>query len=176
MYLKLAIFAPKVAMRITLVLMGKTDASWLKSGIDVYTKRLSHYIRFDVVEINPPKNYKQLNPLQLKEAEGKLFLKYFEEADQVILLDERGKMHSSEDFAAWLQKLMNAGTRHLMFVVGGASIARADGHTHYRYANTFAKSFHKDWAAYFYQEFNVDGDHQHDLIGQIGRASCRERV
>ena len=120
MYQKLANFASKVAMRITLVLMGKTDASWLTTGIEVYTKRLSHYIRFDVVEINPPKNYKQLNPLQLKEAEGKLFLKYFEDADQVILLDERGKLHSSEDFAAWLQKLMNAGTRHLMFVVGGA--------------------------------------------------------
>ena len=56
----------------------------------------------------------------MKEAEGKLMLKYFEDADQVILLDERGKSHTSETFAEWLQKRMNIGTRHLLFVVGGA--------------------------------------------------------
>lgn len=107
-------------MRITLLVIGKTDADWLNQGVEVYTKRLSHYTRFELVEITTPKQFKQLNTQQLKEAEGKLLLKYFEDADQVVLLDERGKNHTSEDFSVWLQKLMNAGTRHLIFVIGGA--------------------------------------------------------
>ncbi len=107
-------------MRITLLLVGKTDAGWLQSAVDIYSQRLSHYIRFNLVEITPPKNTRQLNPQQLKEAEGKLMLKYFEDADQVILLDERGKSYTSETFSEWLQKKMNVGTRHLIFVVGGA--------------------------------------------------------
>jgi 23S rRNA (pseudouridine1915-N3)-methyltransferase len=107
-------------MRITLLLVGKTDTGWLQSAVDIYSQRLSHYIRFSLVEITPPKNTRQLSPPQLKEAEGKLMLKYFEDADQVILLDERGKSYTSETFAEWLQKRMNIGTRHLLFVVGGA--------------------------------------------------------
>ena len=107
-------------MRITLLLIGKTEAGWLQSGLKVYSQRLQHYARFDVIEVSPPKNTKQLNFRQLKEVEGKLILKYAEGANQLILLDERGKSFTSEGFSSWLQKLMNGGTRHLMFVVGGA--------------------------------------------------------
>lgn len=107
-------------MRITLLLIGKTEAGWLQSGLKVYSQRLQHYVRFDIVEVSPPKNTKQLNPRQLKEVEGKLILKYAEGVDQLILLDERGKSFTSEGFSSWIQKMMNGGTRHLMFVVGGA--------------------------------------------------------
>ena len=107
-------------MRITLLFVGKTDAGWLQSGVDVYSQRLGHYVRFEKIEITPPKSAKQLIPNQLKEVEGKLILKYAEGVDQLILLDERGKSYTSQGFSSWLQKLMNGGTRHLMFVVGGA--------------------------------------------------------
>jgi 23S rRNA (pseudouridine1915-N3)-methyltransferase len=107
-------------LKITLLQVGKTEAGWLKSGIDEYNARLGHYIRFNIAEVALPRNLKQLSPLALKEAEGKLILKHMQEADQVFLLDEKGRQLSSEDFALWLQKMMNAGTRHLMFVIGGA--------------------------------------------------------
>lgn len=107
-------------MRITLLLMGKTEAGWLQSGLQVYCQRLHHYVRFNIIEVVPPKNTKQFTSRQLKEVEGKLILKYAGDADQVILLDEHGKSFTSQRFSTWLQKLMNGGTRHLMFVVGGA--------------------------------------------------------
>lgn len=107
-------------MKITLLTVGKTDNNYLSDGIRIYLERLSHYIKFSLQEIQLPKNLKKLEADQLKEAEGKLLLKYFEDADMVILLDENGKSYSSEEFAVWLQKQMNAGIRHLMFVVGGA--------------------------------------------------------
>ena len=117
---KTAIFATKGNMRITLLLIGKTDAGWLQSGVEVYSQRLGHYVRFDKIEVAPPKNTKQLDSKQLKEVEGKLILKHAGDADYLVLLDERGKSYTSESFSSWLQKVMNGGTRHLMFVVGGA--------------------------------------------------------
>ncbi len=107
-------------MKITLLVVGQTEEDYLKKGIGIYAGRLSHYIRFNITEIRPPRNLKQLNQLQLKDAEGKLLLKYFEDSDQVVLLDERGKSPASVEFAATLQKHMNSGIRHLMFVIGGA--------------------------------------------------------
>ena len=110
----------KKSMRITLLLMGKTEAGWLQSGLQVYSQRLHHYVRFNVIEVVPPKSTKQLTSRQLKEIEGKLILRYAAGADRLILLDENGKSYTSQGFSSWLQKLMNSGTRHLMFVVGGA--------------------------------------------------------
>jgi len=86
----------------------------------IYFDRLKHYIKFEAIDLQTPKNLKPLNPSQLKEAEGKLLLRQFADADMVILLDEKGKEHTSEEFAVWMQKTLNAGIKHLMFVVGGA--------------------------------------------------------
>lgn len=107
-------------MKISLLVIGKTDEEYLNKGIGIYLTRLSHYIKFSLSEIQPPKNFRLLNPQQLKEAEGKLLLRYFEESDYVVLLDENGKLPTSVEFAGILQKHMNSGIRHLMFVVGGA--------------------------------------------------------
>ena len=35
-------------MKITLLAIGKTNARFLQEGIDQYTKRLSHYIPFEL--------------------------------------------------------------------------------------------------------------------------------
>lgn len=107
-------------MKISLITVGKTENNYLIEGIKGYNDRLKHYIKFEIIEIQSPKNLKKLNPEQLKEAEGKLLLNYFEGADMIVLLDEKGNTFNSETFAAWLQKQMNAGLRHLIFVVGGA--------------------------------------------------------
>lgn len=107
-------------MKITLLTVGKTDNNYLGEGTRIYLERLQHYIKFEVIEVVLPRATKKLQPEQLKEAEGKLLIKYFQEADHVLLLDEKGRQNTSEAFAGWLQKMMNSGTRHLMFVVGGA--------------------------------------------------------
>lgn len=107
-------------MKITLLTVGKTEHNYLAEGIGIYMERLSHYVKFVMVDVQLPKNTKKLEPAALKEAEGKLLIKYFEDADKVILLDEKGQSYTSEAFAAWLQKIMNSGCKHLLFVIGGA--------------------------------------------------------
>ncbi len=107
-------------MKVSLVLVGKTDENWIREGIEIYTKRLKHYLPFSNIELPSLKNTGNFSPAQQKEKEGELILKACTGADCVFLLDEQGKAYSSSQFAAFLQVQMNASVRHLVFVVGGA--------------------------------------------------------
>ncbi|MGM9763714.1 MAG: 23S rRNA (pseudouridine(1915)-N(3))-methyltransferase RlmH, partial [Candidatus Cryptobacteroides sp.] len=43
-------------MKITLIVVGKTDMAWVKDGLQMYTSRLKHYIPFNLIEIPELKN------------------------------------------------------------------------------------------------------------------------
>ena len=106
-------------MNIRLLTIGKTDNKALQTVIDDYTKRLSFYVKFDLEIIPDIKNVKNLSEAQQKEKEGELILSKITPTDHLILLDENGKTFSSVGFSDFLQKKMNAGTKTLVFVVGG---------------------------------------------------------
>lgn len=106
-------------MNIRLLTIGKTDNKSLQTLIDDYTKRLSFYVKFDLEIIPDIKNVKNLSEAQQKEKEGELILSKITPTDQLILLDENGKTFSSVGFSDFLQKKMNAGTKTLVFVIGG---------------------------------------------------------
>jgi len=106
-------------MKITLITIGKTDSTYLKEGIEIYLKRLKHYIKFETKIIPDIKNTKNLSFEQQKQKEGDLILKEITQQDQIILLDERGKEYSSINFSAFLQKKMLEGVKNLVFVIGG---------------------------------------------------------
>ena len=100
-------------------MVGKTDHKGLQALIGEYQKRMKHYIRFQTEVLTPPKNVRQRSVPEQKEKEGELILSALGESDTVVLLDEKGKQHTSVEFAGELQKFMNAGTRQLVFVTGG---------------------------------------------------------
>ncbi|GAB1403011.1 23S rRNA (pseudouridine(1915)-N(3))-methyltransferase RlmH [Lentimicrobium sp.] len=107
-------------MKITLLVVGKTAESWTKHGFESFEKRLKHYVRFDYIEVVVPKNNRSADVNQQRETEGKLLMKYIQAGDLVCLLDENGEKYTSVQFSQWLQKQMNSGVKHLVFVVGGA--------------------------------------------------------
>lgn len=107
-------------MQIKFLIIGKTDQKELQTLIQMYEKRLSAYISFKQEVIADLKNTKNLSFNEQKEREGELFLKNIQKTDFVVLLDERGKQFSSEEFADFLQKRLNASTKQLVFIVGGA--------------------------------------------------------
>ncbi len=107
-------------MKISLIFTGKTTAKYLKTGIDLYKKRLLHYIKLRVVTIPDLKNTKKLSQNQVKEKQCWQIKKKLENVNYVILLDEAGEMYSSDEFAAFIQKRMNSGIKQLAFVIGGA--------------------------------------------------------
>lgn len=106
-------------MKITLLIVGKTEDAYLKEGIDKYLKRLKHYTKIEIVEITELKNTKALSQEQQKTKEAELIIKKISPSDYVILLDEKGMELSSSQFAAWIDKKAIGSVVNLVFIVGG---------------------------------------------------------
>lgn len=106
-------------MKAVLLVVGKTTDRHFQAGIDDYTSRIGHYLPFQLEVIPELKATKSLSEAEQKEREGKLILASFQPGDYVVLLDEHGREHRSIEFAQWMQKKMLAGTKRLVFVVGG---------------------------------------------------------
>ena len=106
-------------MLINLILVGKTNDSYLISGIKKYVDRLKFYVNLKIIEIPEIKNLKNLNFTLQKEKEGKLILQKITNGGYIILLDERGKEFSSEKFANWINKKQISSVKNLTFIIGG---------------------------------------------------------
>lgn len=106
-------------MKITLLVVGKTDSNHIKELFEMYQKRLNHYIKFYFIAIADIKNTKKMSSEQQKIKEGQSILKQLSPTDQLILLDEKGKMFSSVEFSSFLQKKMNSGIKNIVFAIGG---------------------------------------------------------
>lgn len=106
-------------MKIVLLAIGKTTEKYMIEAISDYQKRLSFYLPFQLEVIPEPKNTKNLSFNLQKEKSSDLILKFVQESDEVVLLDDKGKMYSSMDFASYMEKKMASGNKRLVFVIGG---------------------------------------------------------
>jgi 23S rRNA (pseudouridine1915-N3)-methyltransferase len=107
-------------MNIRLIVVGKTNANYLKTGESDYEERLKHYCKFEELIIPPIKNGGKLLNKDLKIREGQLVLKNIDSIDHIILLDENGEFFSSVDFSNLLNKKLQSSAKRLVFVIGGA--------------------------------------------------------
>ena len=104
-------------MKMTLLTVGKTDKGWIREGLEIYMSRLKHYVPFQIPEL---KNVSALTREQIKAREGELILKNVQPSDELVLLDERGRIYSSTELAGMLQDKMARSGRDMVFVIGGA--------------------------------------------------------
>lgn len=107
-------------MKIEFWVIGKTNEKYLQQGMDIYHKRLGHYLPFKLEILPDLKQSKNLKPGQFKEKEGKMILQKLTSADHLILLDERGKSYTSVKFAHYLDQLLMGSQKRNIFLVGGA--------------------------------------------------------
>ena len=105
-------------MKAELLLVGKTVNNVFVTAIADYTKRIGHYIPFNISVIPELKNTKNISFSQQKDAEGELILKKLQADDHLVLLDEHGKELRSIEFAQWLERKQYA-ARRLVFAIGG---------------------------------------------------------
>ncbi len=97
-------------MKILIISPGKAHDATVAEGVAEYQKRLSK--KFSLAWVFPS--------AADKEAEGAAVLKQIKESDFVVLLDERGKDIDTPGVAALLDKQLQAATKRLVFVIGGA--------------------------------------------------------
>ena len=107
-------------MNIKVISIGKTNKSYLVEGENEYLKRLKKYISIEKIEIHDIKGAKKMSEPEIKLKEGQLILSKIQSTDFVVLLDDKGKMHTSLQFANWMQNKMNISIKTVVFVIGGA--------------------------------------------------------
>lgn len=105
-------------MKIQLIQIGKTTDSYLLKGIREFERRLSFYSKFESIDLELKGKKRSTDLKQQKLDEGKLFLSKIPENANLILLDEKGKEYTSENFSVFLQKQLNAAT-DICFCIGG---------------------------------------------------------
>ena len=106
-------------MKVTLLVVGKTDEPYLREGIDQYKRRLKHYIDFEIKIIPDIKKSKNTTETIQKLKEGEIILSKIGPYSEMHLFDEGGKMYNSREFAAFFQKKMVQGLKELVLVIGG---------------------------------------------------------
>ncbi len=106
-------------MNIELIVTGKTDSPEVEALTAMYARRVNRYCRFDIAVLPDVRHTKSLSEQQQRTAEGRTLLGRIGDGDFLALLDERGDEMRSVDFAVWLQKRMNSGTRKLVLAIGG---------------------------------------------------------
>ncbi len=107
-------------MKVKLLLIGKTNKSFLIEGENEYLKRIQHYIKLERIELQDIKNQKHLTTDQIKSIEGRLFLEKIKNEDFVILLDEKGQQMTSKELSFFInEKALNA-SKNIVFIIGGA--------------------------------------------------------
>ena len=78
-------------MKITLLVIGKTDIAYLTEGINEYVKRLNHYVNFEI-EVIPDIKKNRNNSVELqKSQEGELILLKNVPGKELHLFDEKEK-------------------------------------------------------------------------------------
>ncbi|TCT26117.1 23S rRNA (pseudouridine(1915)-N(3))-methyltransferase RlmH [Thermomonas haemolytica] len=118
-------------MKGRLVAVGERAPGWVAQGFAEYQKRLSHWLPLELVEIEPGIRGKGRDTARAISDEGARVLAALPKQAQVVALDGRGRMHSSEQLAQRLEHWRGQG-RDLAFLIGGPEghapdvLARAD--------------------------------------------------
>ena len=107
-------------MKLSCWSIGKAHESYVKEGIEDFTKRINKYYKMEWEIIPVPKNSGMLSAMDLKKKEAKTILEWLEKDDFLVLLDERGKQINSEGLAEFIQQRANESCKKVVFLIGGA--------------------------------------------------------
>jgi 23S rRNA (pseudouridine1915-N3)-methyltransferase len=107
-------------MKIYFWSVGKSHESYVKEGIELFTKRISHYFPVEWKIFPAAKNAASFSEEQIKKNEAVTVLNALQNDDVLIALDENGKQFTSIELAGFIQQKANAGSRNIVFLIGGA--------------------------------------------------------
>lgn len=124
-------------MRLTVVGVGNIKEKYLKDAIAEYSKRLSRFVRLDVISVADEPisdNASEKEMETIKRKEGERLLRVLPENSYKIALNLKGIMLSSEELADKLTDIFSFHNAHICFIIGGSLglgsnvLERADYH------------------------------------------------
>ena len=104
-------------MKIYFWSVGKAHESYIKDGIETFTKRISHYYPVEWKIFTSSKNTVED---EIKKHEATQLLNAIQKDDILVALDQNGKQWTSEEFAVFIQQRANSSVKNLIFLIGGA--------------------------------------------------------
>ena len=107
-------------MKILFMSVGKAHEGYVKSGVEDFSKRINNYFKLEWQIIPNLKDAATLSETDLKKKEGEIILSKIQKENYLVVLEERGKLISSEELAQMLQTRANSGLKRLVFLIGGA--------------------------------------------------------
>ncbi|HGY9801202.1 TPA: 23S rRNA (pseudouridine(1915)-N(3))-methyltransferase RlmH [Streptococcus pneumoniae] len=110
-------------MKIKVVTVGKLKEKYLKDGIVEYSKRISRFAKFEMIELSDektPDKASESENQKILEIEGQRILSKIADRDFVIVLAIEGKTFFSEEFSKQLEETSIKGFSTLTFIIGGS--------------------------------------------------------
>ncbi len=110
-------------MKITILCVGKIKERFMRDAISEYQKRLTRYVKLDVVEVpdeKTPDNASEKEETRIRDREGEKLLRYVRSDDYVVALAIDGKQYDSVDFSKKVDGFGLTGKGNVVFVIGGS--------------------------------------------------------
>ena len=106
-------------MKLVFWSVGKVHESFVKEGVEIYTRRIGNYFPVEWTII-PPAKATQLPEAEQKKAEGNAIRQMLKDGDYLVALDERGAAFTSEALSRFIEQRATESVRRLVFLIGGA--------------------------------------------------------
>lgn len=104
-------------MRLRVVAVGKDRSGLYAPAVEEYARRISRYVRFELVEV--PEARRHAGTPRARDEEAEALLARLGERERVVLLDERGEEETSAELARRVGRWL-AGGQDVALVLGGA--------------------------------------------------------
>ncbi|MDE6182270.1 MAG: 23S rRNA (pseudouridine(1915)-N(3))-methyltransferase RlmH [Eubacteriales bacterium] len=109
-------------MKISIICVGKIKEKYFTMAIDEYSKRLSKYIKLNIIEVSDekaPDNISKAEEEIIKQKEAERILKNIKD-EYVVALCIDGAEFDSVSFSEFIQGNLNKGVSHISFIIGGS--------------------------------------------------------
>ncbi|MCI5604463.1 MAG: 23S rRNA (pseudouridine(1915)-N(3))-methyltransferase RlmH [Clostridia bacterium] len=109
-------------MNITVICVGKIKEKYFTAAIDEYSKRLSRFVKLNIIEVADekiPDNASEKEMNQIKEKEGSKILSKLPPNSFIITLCIEGKEFSSEELAKKIADVSMTSSS-ITFIIGGS--------------------------------------------------------
>lgn len=104
-------------MKVNIVCVGKVKERYFTDAILEYSKRMSRFANFNIIEVDEASKIENL--IKKSEIEGELLLS--KSNGCIVALDGRGQLLSSTEIANYIKKKEIAGISEISFIIGGSN-------------------------------------------------------
>lgn len=107
-------------MHIEIWSLGKENDAFIDEGVGYYFRKTQPWNSVELVTLQLPRKQVTADVARARLAEEDMILKRLQPHHYLVVLDERGKMLSSPQWANQMQQMMNQGVKTLVILIGGA--------------------------------------------------------